>query len=457
MRLKERIIRFYDFEDHVFYHNIRIIAVPMVLQQIVHFSLQVLDNVMVGALGDAAIAAVALAGQVSFVMMIFVQALGSAATSFASQQWGREEIAGIRHTTGILLVSSMTTAMVFFCISQFIPELALRLFSKDELVIAQGIDYLRMVGWSYPIQALILSISNIMRSVERPKEAMAATCVGVATNGVLNYIFIFGKLGFRAMGVYGAALATTIAFGVNLLTLLWLTYRSECPVFLDKSPMFSGMNGYLKRFFQYAFPVFCNEALWSFAQMALIWIYAQLGTQMSAAIGIFNVIEQLYLVFVIAVSSSSVVLLGKEIGRKETQSAQHHAIIYLRLAVTAGILIAVFLNLAIGPVLLLYNASQVAKYIVRHCVLAMLIKLPFNAYNFIALVGVLRSGGDAKHAFFIDAGMHWLGTVSCVMLAAFVLQVPLQWVYAFTIPGDVVKFILGYRRVRSEKWIHTLQ
>ncbi len=452
-----KISAYFGFEDTVFYRSIWKVCVPLALQQTINFVLQLVDNIMVGSLGDTVIAAVALANQVSFVVMILIMGICAGGTAFASQHWGRGDVPSIRRTMGLVLLCAGAMGVVFFILSQFCPEFLLRIFSKDEAVIAAGVVYLRAVGYTYLLQPIILGVGAMLRSMEELKIPTFTTIIGVIVNCVFNYLMIFGKLGFPVMGVLGAAVATVIANVVNCALLILLMYTKRFPLVEDHSPVFRGMPGYPKRFFARALPVLGNEALWAGAQTMLIFLYAQLGTQMTAAMGIFNVLEKIALIFFMALSNGGVVIVGKELGVERFDVAYTYALRLRRLTIALAFVMGPLINL-IGPAMLgLYNASPMAKYIVRCSLLALAVKLPFDAHNFMMIVGILRAGGDTRFAFVVDSGAQWLLVLPFVALGAFVLQVPLPWVFAFTIPAEIIKFFIGRRRFYSRKWINVLK
>ncbi|MBE5780993.1 MAG: MATE family efflux transporter [Clostridiales bacterium] len=452
-----RISEFYGFQDKTFYRSVFKVCLPIAVQQTINFTLQLVDNIMVGSLGDTTIAAVALANQVSFVIMILNMGLCAAGTAFASQHWGRGDVPSIRRTLGLVLEGTGVMGILFFALSQLVPEFLLSIFSSDAAVIAEGTIYLKAVGYTFLLQPIILSVGSILRSMEELKIPTVTTVLGVATNCVFNYLMIFGKLGFPVMGVAGAAYATNIANIVNCTVLLLWTYKKKVPLVTDHSPLFRGMPGYPVRFLKRAIPILGNEALWAGAQTVLVLIYARLGTQMSAAMGIFNVLERIALLFFMALSNGCVVIVGKELGQEHLNTAFTYATRLRRLAISAAFIMGPLVNI-IGPMILsLYNASELAKYIVVCNLFTLAIKLPFEAHNFMMAVGVLRAGGDTRFAFVMDSGAHWVLNVPFLLLGAFIIQAPLQWVFAFTLPADLIKMYLGWRRFYSRKWINVLR
>ncbi|MDL2224953.1 MATE family efflux transporter [Eubacteriales bacterium OttesenSCG-928-M02] len=453
---KDWVVDYYGFNDKVFYRSVFQICIPLAIQQAINLFIQFVDNVMVGALGDEAVAAVTLAGQVPFFMMILSMGACAAGTSFASQQWGRGEQDQIRKTTGLTLICAFVIAGFFLAISQLFPTGVLRIFSSDAAVIREGVSYLRIVTWGFPFQAVTFSLGAILRSMEEVKIPTYGTLAGVVTNCVFNYLLIFGKFGFPRWGVAGAAVATVIAHIVNAAVIVLLTYKKRLPIVTNKTPMFRDMRGFPQRFFRVAFPVMGNEGLWAIAQIALTFIYAKLGTQMTAAMGVFGVLERISLVFFMAMANGCVVIAGKEVGQGNFDTAYTYCMRLRRLVLIMGVFMAILINL-LGPVLLqFYNVSDYVKYIVRCNLFILLFKLSIDAHNFMIVVGILRAGGDTRYAFIIDSGAQLLLMVPIMAFAAFVLHVPLHWMFAFTIPAEVIKFFIGRHRFLSKKWMNVL-
>jgi putative MATE family efflux protein len=217
----------------------------MALQSLLMFSLNMIDTVMIGQLGETEIASVALGNQVFFVLLLFFYGITTGTAVFTAQYWGKKDIPGIRRAMGLCIITASGGAVLVTLFSFVKPEWILVVFSKDPAVIRLGSDYLRIVCLSYVLSAVSMSFAMVLRSVERPKIPLLVTFISLVLNTALNYLLIFGKLGFPAMGVKGAALATAISRFVEFSVLLAIVYRRKTPLagrfgeFLDISTAFA--------------------------------------------------------------------------------------------------------------------------------------------------------------------------------------------------------------------------
>lgn len=447
---------YFGFQDKTFYRQMLRIAIPIMLQQAVSSSITMIDNMMIGRLSDHALAAVTHANQVSFLLFVFVFGITSASTAFTAQYWGKGDMQAIRRTLGVALICCIVIGTLFLSASQLFSNGIIGLFAKEAAVQQLGVDYLRIVSFTYPMITITHAYASVLRGTERVRLPMTSAIIGIVTNAVLNYILIFGKLGMPAMGVKGAAIATVIAQAVDMSIILVCSYVMKTPIANRQHKMFPVRKAFVSRFAKVGIPVFINESLWSLAQVTTMFIYAQLGTQMSAAMGIFTMFERICFTVFIGLGNACAVMVGKEIGSGEEQTAFTYAQRCLRLAPVIAVVVAVVINLLMPALLSFYTISGETIGIVRNTVRIFSLELPLVVFNYTAVIGILRSGGDTRYSLLVDSGMHWCITVVLVALGTLVLRLPPQWVYICVVPGEVVKSILGGRRFASRKWIHNL-
>ena len=395
---------FFGFEDRSFYSSLRKLAIPMMLQQLVASSMTMVDNLMIGSLGDNALAGLMQASQVTFVFLIFIFGIPSATTALTSQFWGSQDLPSIRRTFGLSLICGQVIGWGFCILCAIMPQTFLLLFTNDPEVLALGAQYLSIVCFSYPFIGAGFILGAIMRGTGDVKFPMATALTGLAVNVVFNYILIYGKLGLPALGIQGAA----------------------------------------------------NESFWSMAQFTVMLCYARIGTQMSAATGIFNSFDKMGYVIFVGLSNACAVQCGRVIGEGNLKKAQTYATRYMHIIPFIAIGVAIVLNIAAPFIMHLYDASADVIAISLHIIRIFGCMLPILMLNNLIVVGILRSGGDARFSLFLDAGFQWTLILIPVALAAFVFHISPMWVYAFTAPGEIIKFFVGRRRVRSGAWIHTL-
>ena len=448
---------FFGFEDRSFYSSLRKLAIPMMLQQLVASSMTMVDNLMIGSLGDNALAGLMQASQVTFVFLIFIFGITSATTALTSQFWGSQDLPSIRRTFGLSLICGQVIGWGFWILCAIMPQTFLLLFTNDPEVLALGAQYLSIVCFSYPFIGAGFILGAIMRGTGDVKFPMATALTGLAVNVVFNYILIYGKLGLPALGIQGAAIASTLSQIVDCTLLFIIRKVRYFPAFwIKKIPIFPIPKTHIKKYFSLAIPVFLNESFWSMAQFTVMLCYARIGTQMSAATGIFNSFDKMGYVIFVGLSNACAVQCGRVIGEGNLKKAQTYATRYMHIIPFIAIGVAIVLNIAAPFIMHLYDASADVIAISLNIIRIYGCMLPILMLNNLIVVGILRSGGDARFSLFLDAGFQWTLILIPVALAAFVFHISPMWVYAFTAPGEIIKFFVGRRRVRSGAWIHTL-
>lgn len=444
------------FRDREYYRRLLHIGLPIMLQQFFTSSLNMIGQVMIGQLGDTAVASVALANQIFFLFQLFLFGANTGMAIFTAQFWGKGDVVNIRRVLGLALVSSSLLSALFFVASQFFPQTLIGFYSKDPEVVRVSSDYLRLFGWSFPFFAIGFSFSLILRTVGQVRLPLAVSVFALSLNTVLSYSLIFGVFGLPALGVKGAATAIVISRVVECAAILFLTYRLKTPLAAKLSELFDLNFPFVKRILNPVLPVAANEILWSLGITTYNVIYARIGTQSLAAVNIALTVDQLALVLFSGIAHSTAVLVGNWIGAGDEKQAFRYAgrslVLGALLAVGMGLVV-----LIISPLILsLYKVSPEVLDGAAKVLRVISLFLWIRASNMIMILGVFRSGGDTRFGLFLDGIIIWILGVPMALLAAFVFHLPVHLVYLFVMSEEIVKITLGLRRYLSRRWIHNL-
>ena len=217
------------FRDPRFLRTLLILAVPMIIQKLLLSSINMLDSLMVGRLGDAEVAAVGIANQLYFVYVLFLEGISGGCSIFISQYWGANNRENIYKVMGLGFCAVCFIGILFTCVGLLSPTLVLSLFSREAPVLALGEDYLLIICWSYVITGLTFLLSSALRSIGNSRLPMLISFVALTVNAVFNLLLIFGLCGFPRMGVRGAALATVIARVVEFMLLSVIALKKNAP------------------------------------------------------------------------------------------------------------------------------------------------------------------------------------------------------------------------------------
>ncbi len=288
------------------------------------------------------------------------------------------------------------------------------------------------------------------------KAPVVISCMTIVINIALNYILIFGKFGAPAMGVAGAALATLTARVCEMIVLLLIIYLRKSPVAAKLGELFGYSKEFLQKFALTVSPVICNEFMWGLGVTMYSLAYGRMGDAAVAAITIAQTIQDLLLVLFQGLGAATAVILGNALGAGELKTAERYA---KNAQVVQFMLSAVMMTLCIvlrWQFIGLYSVSAEVAADVSACLIAFSLFMPFKMYNYVNIVGVLRSGGDTKFCLFLDCAGVWCIGIPLAFLGGLVWRLPIYIVYTLVMTEEIFKFVLGYLRYRKKKWIRNL-
>jgi putative MATE family efflux protein len=447
-----------DFlRDREYYQRVFKLGLPITLQQLLWASLSMVVVMMVGQLGDTAVASVALANQIFFLLNLLLFGIVSGAAMFTAQLWGKGDVANIHRVMGLSLSMSLSVAVLFLLAAELIPETLLRIYTTDPKVIALGSEYLRLFGWSFLFFSILVSYASIMRSIGQVRLPVTVSICALTLNIILSYVLIFGKLGLPKMGVMGAAAAIVISRGLECVVLLFLNYRLHLPTAARLSEMVSFKLDFARKVLKPVLPVAINEILWSLGITAYSVIFARISTQSIAAMNIVGTFSDMAMVPFIGLASACAILVGNMIGRGEDRQAHNYAGRTLILSAGGALLAGGILVLVSPFILSVYKVSPLVIEYAQKALVIMAMFLWLRMINVSLFIGVLRAGGDTRYALILDGIIIWVVGVPLAFLGAFVFHLPVYLVYLLVMSEELAKGIFGVRRYLSHKWIHHLE
>ncbi|HEY9575926.1 MAG TPA: MATE family efflux transporter [Lachnospiraceae bacterium] len=432
------------------------LVIPMALQNLINVGVTSADVIMLGRLGETALSAASLAGQVFFVMTLILFGLTSGASVLSAQYWGKKDTETIEKILGLSLRLGIIVGLIFTAIVWINPVFVMGLFSKEKEVIKEGIRYLRVISLSYVLSAITIVYFNIIRSVEKVLVATVTYAVSLGVNIVLNAIFIFGLLGAPKMGVAGAALGTLAARIVELSIMLWYDRKLNDVIRIRLKNLWLRDKVLMKDFMYYAFPVIINELLWGLGMAVVASIMGHMGQTAVAANSVAQVSRQLALVIAFGVSSAAAIILGKTIGENNRELAKRYATLLMQASLVMGLMGSLVI-LGISPLARHYmSLTDTAKEYLRVMMYVMSFYCVAQSLNCTLIVGIFRSGGDTKAGLIIDVCFMWTGSILFGSLAAFVWHLPVTLVYLILICDEILKLPVAYYRYRSYKWLNNV-
>ena len=438
-----------------FYKEMIGIALPITLQNLIANSVNMLDTLMISSLGAQSLAAVGFANQVFFLYAVTIFGIATGSSIFVAQFWGKKDKNNIRRIIGISLVLSGLLGLIFTLAVIIFPESIMRIFSKDPEVIKLGMDYLAIIVFTYIITGISFTFSIASRSIGQAKMPMIVSIVSFVTNGIFNYLLVFGKFGFPKLGVRGAAYGTLIARVIELALVLYAIYSDrENPLAGSIGDMTDWNRDFFKRYLNTTYPVIINEALWSLGNVMYSIAYAKIGTNAAASVQILNVIYNLFMVLARGMANACTVMVGNKIGAEEEDIAIDYANRFLKLSTLIGGIMGFTLYIFSDNILGIFKNLEPEVYVMSKDLLIVLSIFFFiKAMNSTLIVGVLRGGGDTKFSMKLEMAAVWLVGVPLAFLGAVYLKLPVHLVVTLVYAEEVIKAAIGIPRVMSKKWV----
>ena len=451
---------FYDVKmmarDGIFLKKAVRIALPVAMQGMLNTIVNLVDTMMIGSLGATAIAAVGLANEVFFVFTLLLFGIVSGSGVLAAQYWGNGDIKNIKKVVGLALSLAVAASIAFLVPAVVCPEAVMRIFTASEDAIQVGAGYLTIVALSYPATAVSNTFVAMLRATGRVKAPVVISSCTIFINIFFNYTFIYGNFGAPAMGAAGAALATLMARLVEALSIILVVYLGKAPVAAKFKEMFGYSREFLVQFFSTTSPVIANEFIWGLGTTLYSLAYGRMGNDAVAAITIATTIQDIVTVLFQGLSAATAVIMGNEMGAGKLKRAERYAKNFLILQFIVTILGALFCVAIRWQIIGVYNITPEIAESVSRCIIVFALFMPFKMFNYVMVVGILRSGGDTKMCLLLDCSGVWMIGVPMAFLGGLFFGFPIHIVYAMVMLEEVYKAVFGYWRYRQKKWLRNL-
>lgn len=442
-------------KDRSFYKTLFALAVPISLQNLITFAVNFADNLMIGSLGDDAISGVYVANQLQTVVQMFVAGIEGAILILAAQYWGKRDSSSIRKVVSVGMKFALGVGLLATLSAVLFPEWTIRAFTQEPGVIREGAAYVQIVGFTY----LFFSVSQVMiaamRSVETAKIGLYISGMALVVNVGLNYVLIFGHLGFPAMGVRGAAIATLIS------RILEMCVSTGYVFFVDKKLRFTLMDllhtdrQLLWDFVRYGLPIIGGQVVWAVNSLANTKILGCYSAGVIAATSITGMLHNLVYVWMNGMSSAVGIITGKTVGAglydKMKEYAKTVQVIFLIVGLVSGA--AVFL--ARDGFISLYNASPEAQEYSRQFINVISVTIIGTCYQAACLFGLVKSGGDISFVFKNDTIFVFLVVLPSSLLAMW-LGAPPWVVFACLKCDQIFKCFVALVKINRYNWMKNL-
>ncbi len=442
-------------KEKTFYKSFMILTLSLALQNLLTYSVNMMDTIMLGRYSQDAMAGVSLCNQVQFLLQMLVVGAGEGAVVLGSQYWGKNKLEPIPHIIGVALRFGGALSVILFGIVFFFPTQLLGLLSNEPLVIAEGAKYFQIICFSY----VIFTVTNILvaslRSVGIVTIGYIISFSTLCINVTLNYCLIYGYFGFPELGVRGAAIATLVSRCIELvIVIFYLKYR-EKRLHLTLKKLIGIDASYIWDYTRVSSPVLINQALWGVAQMVQTGILGHLGGDVTAANAIAVQVFQVLSVIAYGAASASGIVVGRTIGEGREEQLRPLVHTLQVIFITIGLLSGLTIFLLRAPILQIFGGTLTERaYALSTQFMAVLaVTTVGTSYQMACDNGIIRGGGDTAFSAKLNIISMWLIVVPLSAMAAFWWECAPVVVFFFLKWDQLYKALPVAIRLHSWKWV----
>lgn len=443
-------------KDKYFYKTFFSLFFVVALQNIIVFSVNLADSIMLGSYSETAMSGVSLANQIQFLLHMFVNGAANGLVVIASQYWGKKQTEPIKRVFAAAFFAGLIISAVLMAVVLISPAGVLAILSDESEIVSEGARYMSIMAFSYVIFAVTNILVALMRSIEKVKIGFYTSVVALIFNVSLNYLLIFGKFGFPELGVRGAAIATLVSRVVELIAVLVYVFLIEKRLNLKIGDVLKLEKAYIKDYIKAGLPLMGSGGSWGVAMTVQTSIIGRLG---AAAIGanavaapIFQVVSVLYT----SSGNASSVLIGKTVGENDIPRVKKYAKKLQIMYVIIGIISCLCLLLARDTIISLYDVTAETAALSAVFINILSVTVIGSSYEAPCLCGIVSGGGDTKFVFKNDILFMWCMVLPLSFLSAFVFNWSVPVTFFILKSDQITKCIVAVFKVNRFRWIKVL-
>ncbi len=444
-------------KDKAFYTRVARIAIPIALQGLITTGVNMMDTIMVGAVGETQLSAVSLANQFINIFHIFCMGIGMGASVLVARYYGMKDNASLKKTVSIMLRLCLALSLLFCVATVLFPRLIMLIYTTETDIITYGIRYLKYSIVSYFFLGLSVTCTIVLRNVGQVKIPLYTSIAAFFVNVGANYVFIFGKFGAPKMDVAGAAVGTLIARVFEFSIICGYLFIKDKEIGFRIKDILKPVGKLWQEYIRISIPVLVSDGILALGNNSVAMVIGRLGKNFVAANAVTAVTQQLSSVMIQGFSQAGAIVTGYTLGEGDREKAHRQGYAFLGIGFIFGLVAAGIILLISTPVISAYNLSAETQRIARELMWSISIIIVFQATNSIMTKGVLRGGGDTKILMLADNIFLWVASIPLGVLAGLVLHLPAFWIYFALKIDQVLKAVWCIVRLRSGKWIKKIR
>ena len=443
-------------QEH-FFKAVCTLAIPVALQSMLQSSFSMVDQIMIGQLGEINVAGVGLAGKFASIYSVVISAIGAVAGIMIAQYLGQKNRSEVRRSFVTNFLLGVGIAGMFMVICTLFPNQIMGTYTRDLQTRQVAAEYLMLISGTFVPMAGATLLSTLFRCLEKPRIPLYASILSALLNTGLNYILIFGKLGIAPMGIRGAAFATVISQCTNfLLMLLMLLQNSSLFKFNEGEPTVTLQMNW-GQYWSMLLPLLVCEMVWSLGENVYASIYGHISTDASAAMTLTNPIQGLMIGALCGLSQAASVLIGKHLGSGKNEKAYWSAKKLIGYGAIGSVFLSIFVIFTCKAYVGIYQVDNGVKTMTVQILYAYAVILPFKVLNMVLSGGIIRSGGRTKYVMFIDMVGTWCFGVPLGLLSAFAWKLSIPYVYFLLSLEECIRFDISLIVFHRKKWMNQLK
>jgi putative MATE family efflux protein len=442
--------------DRSFYKTFFPLLAVIALQQLATLAVSLADNIMLGRYTELALSGATITNQLFFFIQQLIAGIGMGVVVLGSQYWGRRETVPIKKIIVLGLLLSVSAGIIFFAVTFAFPKGTLSLLTNDKAVIGEAYIYLKTTCWTF----LLFSASSILLySMQSVESAFIGTIMSISTLTIklcLNYCLIYGNLGFRELGIKGAAISTLISRIIELIIIAGYVLIADKKIKMQVRDLLCIDFTYIKDFIKVSFPLVLSGTMWGFAQTVQMAILGHLSGTVIAANSIAVTAANIISVAGLSCANAASVTIGKTIGEKKLNMIKPYTVtlqwVFLIIGLISGAALFLVKDLIIG----FYSISSETAILSRHFLLVLSVTTVGTCYQFPVASGIIAGGGDTRYPAIVENVFTWLFVIPISALSAFVFKWPPLITFMWMKSDQILKAIPNSIRCNRYKWVREL-
>ncbi len=444
-----------DYRRDSLLHKLWVVVLPIALQNFMLAFVSATDAIMLGFVDQTSLSAVSLAGQIQFVLNLFVTGIAIGCGIMIAQYWGKNDLRAIEKVMPVALYTNVLFSGIFTLLALFVPDMLMKIFTNDPALIASGVLYIRAVAFSYILCGISQIYLALLKNTGRVALCSKISSAAVVINIVLNGVLIFGLLGFPKLGIVGAAYATAAARAIELIWAYLAVKRGDSAHIYWRGILHT-QRQLTRDFWRYSLPALGAALVWGIAYVSYTVVLGHLGSDTVAANSIANIVKSMISCLVRGVSAGAGIIIGNMLGANELEKAKKSGGRITRISIMIGVVTGLFL-MGISPfVVRLSPISAVAKSYLQFMMIIVGFNLMAQSVNTVVFDGIFCAGGDSAFDMVGNVGAMWCFGVPLGFLSAFVFHAPVWVVYIIVNLDEIVKMPAMYIHYMKYKWVRNI-